>query len=131
MECGSAKRTRLAAQEAALVKIRAKEKTDKKAADQTKIEALAAANRKRAQEDTDKKAIHQTKIETLAAANRKRAETIADDYSSTLCGAEGCGKGKKGQFEGTSYAAMRMRCGDKHAVLHYAQLFFLVVFTKV
>ena len=61
MECGSAKRTRLDAQEA----IRTKEKTDKKAADQTKIEALAAANRKRAQEDTDKKAIHQTKLALL------------------------------------------------------------------
>ena len=104
MECGSAKRTRLAAKEAHVYPVtldpgqvtvteqlifagecakeaaaaeRALMMTAQAAGDQTKIETLAAANRRRADENADKIAADQTKINS----------------ASSLCGAEGCGKG--------------------------------------
>ena len=135
MECSSAKRTRLAAVEAAkeahvypvtldpgqvtvteqlifagecakeaAAAERALMMTAQEARDQTKIETLAAANRRRAEENADKIAADQT---TLAAANRRRSEETADkiaavqtkiNCASSLCGAEGCGKRNIGNF---------------------------------
>ena len=78
--------------------------TAQEARDQTKIETLAAANRRRAEENADMIAADQT---TLAAANRRWAEENADkiaadqtkiNCASSLCGAEGCGKRNIGQF---------------------------------
>ena len=144
MECGSAKRTRLAAIEAAkeahvypvtlepgqvtvteqlifaeeCVKevVRWKGSYDgcaaQEAGDQTKIETLAAANRRRAEENADKIAADQTKL----------------NCASSLCGADGCGKGNIGRFESTNPAAMRQHCATKkHTVLDYAQCFALLL----
>ena len=138
MECGSAKRTRLAAKEAHVYPVtldpgqvtvteqlifagecakeaaaaeRALMMTAQAAGDQTKIETLAAANRRRADENADKIAADQTKINS----------------ASSLCGADGCGKGNIGQFESTTPAAMRQHCATKkHTVLDYAQSFALL-----
>jgi hypothetical protein len=143
MECGSAKRTRLAAIEAAkeahvypvtlepgqvtvtwqlmfaeefAKKVVAAERalmmTAQEAGDQTKIETVAAANRRRADENADKIAADQTKI----------------NCASSLCGADGCGKRNIGQFESTTAAAMRQHCATKkHTVLDHAQSFALLL----
>jgi hypothetical protein len=144
MECGSAKRTRLAAVEAAKeahvypVTLDPGQVTVTEQLIFAEEYAKEAAAAERALMMTAQEAGDQTKIETLAAANRRRADENADkiaadqskiNCASSLCGAEGCGKRNIGQFESTTAAAMRQHCATKkHAVLNYAPTALFLLF---
>ena len=126
MECGSAKRTRLAAIEAA--KEAAKEAhvypVTLKPGQVTVTEQLMFA------EECAKEVFAAERALMMTA--QEGADQTKINCASSLCGAKGCGKGNIGQFESRNRAAMRQHCAtNKHMVLDYAQLCFVVVFTKV